>query len=212
MTNLTDNIRQRIAKVQELVARGGTEGEKTAARAALDRLVKTHNLSEDALVNIELAPRFFNYKWKPEQQLFWRIIRHVVGNESAADQIKSTDWCPDRPLVRGKYLRVLLNYADYVIASCAYEYFRRHMKAQWDKHTKTELSRCRKEKTRRQKRISLEPAFLNRYILASGLYHESDITRVEHKGKEAEAHRRFRDVEGGQYKTQVERSGYFLES
>jgi hypothetical protein len=46
---MTNEIRAKIAKVYELVNNGATEGERAAAKAAMDRFIDKYKLTPDQL-------------------------------------------------------------------------------------------------------------------------------------------------------------------
>jgi hypothetical protein len=202
---MTNEIKDKIKKVYALVERG-TEGEQKAARAALDRLMKKYNLSDEQVENIDLVLREFTYTTLMEKVLFIRICRFLVGMD-----IKGHAYV-DRNL--GKVICIKLKHIDYVTADCAYEYFRKHMKSQWKKICAPELARCRKAKTRNKRRQELQGAFCEQYMIKSGLVDPDELKPMDldqMSQKELADQMKLQGLEGGKYHTQVS-TAHLLES
>lgn len=191
---MTEELKQRIEKIYELVNRGATEGERAAARKALDRLMKKHNLSDDVLQDVGLRDYRFTYSTELEINLFIRLWRIMLRQ---SDTIRQDNWGKRNLIVK-------LNYADYVLLDCAYEYFRKHMKAQYNKTVLPELRKCRKAKTKSKRRKELSDIFFSRYVIKSNLYDQKEIATVQFKtDKQWEDHRKMQGIEGGDFKKQV---------
>ena len=58
---MTNETKDKIAKIYELVKRGATEGEKQAAEIALNKLLKKFNLTDEFLETINLREYEFKY-------------------------------------------------------------------------------------------------------------------------------------------------------
>ncbi|MEQ8685483.1 MAG: DUF2786 domain-containing protein [Imperialibacter sp.] len=195
---MTDEIRDRLRKVYELVNRGSTEGEKQAAKLALDRLMKKYNLSEEALNDVTRKVHRFKYATYLEERLIARLLTVMLNQKDLSNAVKDT-W-------QKREIHIKLEYIDYVTLECAYEYFRRHMKEQWNKICAPEVARCRKAKTRSAKRQELQPIFFTKYCIASKLYKENELeTRNTDNMSQAELKARnlVSGVQGGQYNRQV---------
>lgn len=204
---MDNEIKQRIAKIYELATNGGTEGEKKAAKAALDRLVKKYNIPDDYLKTI--SHNIYTFKYKTELDLI--LIRQLFCCFTSVD-IKSVfrrTYSPGNGFV--KEVVCSLQYAEWVTVDCAYEYFRRHMHKQWKIHAIPLLDKCRTTKTRNRKREELMIPFLNRYFIASNLYKKEDLRERKLAGKDLEKTLYFSQVEGGQYNAQLSR-GLMLEN
>lgn len=204
---INNELKSRLAKVYELVKRGGTEGEKAAAKNALDRMLEKYNLSGMDMDSLDKGVYRFKYASDLDHWLVLRIVTMFVSDPSVIDSARRS--------TRGvKEIVLQLTYLDFITVSASYGYFKRHMKAQWDKTCAPELARCRKIKTRNARRKELQHHFFNAYLIASKLYKDGELTSVPMSDM-AEKKRRdrlkMREVEGGQYKKQVV-GGLFLES
>lgn len=191
---MTEDIRSKLEKIYELVNWGATEGERAAAKKALDRIIDKHNITEDELDSINLKNYVFKYATNIEMHLLGAILLVLV-----TDGLKNSS--------RGnKRVNSKLNYMDWITVESAYEYFRRHMKKEWNWVCVPELNKCRKPKTRREKRAKIEEIFLTEYLVKSKLYKEEYLSSVEVKNNaEYEARLLMMNVEGGQYNRQLNR-------
>lgn len=197
---MNTEIKDKIAKVLELANRG-IEGEKDAAKLALDRLMKKYNLSDEDLAKIKLKRYFFKYKTNLDMMLFHQILSYFfVGKNFRI--VRYTGGT--------KQLATELEYLDWVTVDSAYEYFRRHAAEQFKKFCLPHIKRCRTTKTKNAKRAELQEAFFSKYVIASKIYHPEHIKNIdwsEMSNKEIEASNKrasiLGDVVGGQYHTQV---------
>lgn len=189
---MKQEIKEKIAKIYELVNRGTTEGERAAAKHQLDKLMNKYNLSDEALTSIHLTKYQFKYTSMIEFKIMIQIFRmHTIYVQSNITQG-----------IKCLYNR--LTYIDYVTANCMYEYFRRHSKAQWIKFSKAELARCRKAKTKSKRRAELQEYFIGNYLYKSKLYTEGQLEEIEVKSqKEIKALKALSSVEGGVYNQQL---------
>lgn len=192
-----EEINDKLAKIYRLVQKGATEGEREAARKALERIMKKYNLNDSALNDLDFKEYIFKYTKQIELNLLERIMFIMVPN--AIEQSALRSW--------KKEIVSKLQYLDWVTIECAYEYFRRHMRKQWNKLVLPELKKCRKVKTRNKRRKQLSDLFFNRYVIASKLYKEEELKKIDpNEISEREAKDRMRlaeGVEGGQYNKQV---------
>lgn len=203
---MTDQIRNRIAKIYELVKRGSTEGERRAAQKALDKLIAKYNLEDLDIAGISKKEYAFTYTSILEEKLMIAIMEYFLEERyrETFDSAYKTNW-DDKKLRRCKQIRIKLEYLDWVTVDSAYEYFRRHMKSQWNKTCAPIIKRCRKAKTRNTKREELYQPFIIRYLYMSKLVDESRIERTPITSKaEAQRAAAVRGVQGGQYSTQVQ--------
>lgn len=196
---MNTEIKDKIAKVLELANRG-IEGEKDAAKNALDRLMKKYNLSDEDLAKIKLTKYFFKYKTNLDMMMFQQLLKYFLGRNFRVVRCTSGQ----------KSLAVELEYLDWVTIDSAYEYFRRHAADQFSKFCLPHVKRCRTIKTKNAKRAELQEAFFSKYVIASNIYHPEQITQVDHNlmsNKEREASYKksqiLGNVEGGQFHTQV---------
>jgi hypothetical protein len=191
---MTPEVKEKLKKVYALVNGGATEGERAAAQKALDKILEKYNINAADLESIDKDWHLLTYTTEMEWMLIFRLARTVISK-------------PDFSSVPGKKrLGVLVTYFDWVTLSSAYEYFRRHMKAQWVKFCAPHVARCRTTKTRNAKRKQLQEIFFGKYVIASNLYQPEELTTVDLNKvskQEREARMRLDGVEGGKYTTQV---------
>ena len=197
---MNKEIKDKIAKVFELANRG-IEGEKDAAKLALERLMKKYNISDEDLAKIKMKKYFFKYKTNLDMMLFSQILNFFFPGK---------EFRVFRHTISGKELSVDLEYLDFVTVDSAYEYFKRHAAKQFTEFCLPHIRRCRTTKTKNAKRAVLQEAFFSRYVIASKIYHPEHLKQVnwsEMSNKELEASNKraqiLGDVEGGQYHTQV---------
>ncbi len=191
---IDESLKDKIAKIYELVNRGGTDGEKAAAKKALDKILAKHNLDESFLNGIYLKPYTFKYATELETLLLALIL-----TDFTTDGFKNAVRTPWKKSITSKLL-----YSDFITAECMYQYFRRHMKKQWKIICLKELKKCRKSKTRNKRRTELQNSFFMHYIVKSNLVKEENLQKVDVKpGKEMEDYLLLQKVEGGSYKKQV---------
>jgi hypothetical protein len=191
---MTPEVKEKLKKVYALVNGGATEGERAAAQKALDKILEKYNINATELDSIDKDWHLLTYTTEMEYQLIFRLARTVISR-------------PDFSSVPGKKrLGVLVNYFDWITLSSAYEYFRRHMKVQWNKFCAPHVSRCRTVKTKNAKRKSLQDKFFSEYVIASNLYQPEELTTVDitklPKSQQQE-YEKLGKVEGGKYTTQV---------
>lgn len=203
---ITPEIKQKLSKVYALVNRGSTEGEKAAAQKALEKMLEKYQLEGIDLEELARNRYHFTYTTNMEIKLMEAILNVLI---------EDNNWGKDASYGRNR-LNVSLTYLDYVTVSAAYGYFRKHMKAEWNKVCAKQIKRCRTAKTRNAKRAELQAEFLIRYKYHSGLYRPGEIKCKEVDPETlsaAEIKRRLAmaGIEGGQYTTQVT-NGLLLEN
>lgn len=202
---MTEELRNKLSKVYALVNQGATEGEKQAARKALDRIIDKYKINIEDLNQIHLKEYRFKYSTMLEFYLFPRLVMFFAPEASEGA-------CYSTFGVRE--FRLKMNYLDWVTLESAYEYYRRHMKSQWQKVCAIEVKRCRKAKTRNKRRAVLQGEFLQRYIIASKLYHPKELTSRDTSSmsqKQIEDLYKMQAIEGGQYNRQMT-NGLLLEN
>jgi hypothetical protein len=201
---MENQLKDKIAKIYELVKRGSTEGEKSAAESALNKLLKKHNLTEEFIKTMHLKKYAFKYATKLDLELFIQLHQYFFeGKEFNAT--KST--------LGGKTIYISFEYLDWVLFSSAYEYFKRHMNAEFKKFCVPLIKRCRSTKTQNARRTKLQDAFFSQYVIKSKIYHQRQIGKVDHSTlseKELADLERLSKIEGGSYATQVT-TGLYLE-
>lgn len=191
---MTEEVRQKIAKVYELVKRG-VNGEKQSAERALERLIKKYNVSEKELDSLILKKYSFKYVSEIDKRLLFQLLLYFF-------EYKYTNYFLCTGTV--KEIRIKMEYTDYIQVVCAYEYFRRHMNKEWKKHALPILNRCRTTKTKNKRRKELQEAFFSSYLLASKIYRNTQISNNEEPTEsELRDFYAFRNVQGGTYNQQV---------
>lgn len=201
---MEQSIQDKIAKIYELVKRGGTDGEKAAAQVALDKLLKKYDLSEEFLATIHIKDYHFKYAtsldlalWK---QLFKFFLPHLPFNAS-----KST--------LGRKEIIAEFEYTDWVIMETTYEYFRRHAAQQFKEFCLPKIKKCRTTKTKNKRRAELQDLFFSQYVLKSEIYLPHQKTQVDTSKmskKEYDDRMNLENIEGGKFHNQVN-TGLYLE-
>lgn len=196
---MTQELKDKLAKIYALVQHGGTEGEKAAAKHQLDKMLKKYNLEGLDLDSIEKSTRYFTFTSELERSLFGQLVKKFCPEEEIY-----------RKVVGGKKTKTLvldLNHLNFIELSSSYEYFRRHMNLQWKKTALPVISRKRTVKTKNKSREQLQVAFLGKYLYLSGLWEPKDDSLVDPRDltrEEAEAYLAVRNIEGGKYSKQVQ--------
>lgn len=200
---MNQDIRSKIAKVYELVNKG-VDGEKEAAKTALDRLLKKHNLSEKEVQHITKKTYIFKYATQLDILLFQQLLYYFVA-DNYCNLYKSS--------YRRKILTIDLEYLDYVTMICSYEYYRNHMRLQYNKTVLPQIKRCRTAKTKRLRREELIPVFFSKYILKSGIYKNNQVSKRTEKYTQKELANllAIQGIEGGRYKQQISNGLYLTE-
>lgn len=193
---MNDALIQKMAKILELCKWGATPGEKQAAKEALNRILSKYKIDESQLTNVLFNNYRFTFSSRLEKTLLACIIDIMISRGVAC--------CVQTGVKR---IMASLTYSEWVTVECAYEYFRRHMKAEYKKHVAPQLAKCRKAKTRRELKQKLEQIFISNYIIASGLVKQESIQQIDPKQLSTEEYKlrcKLADVQGGQYKQQVD--------
>lgn len=200
---MTEETRSKIAKVYELVNRG-VAGEQDNAKLALDRLMKKHNLSMSDIETIKQKNYSFKYANNLDLWLVTQLAHYFLPDKQVSGY---------RRTLGSRELVLSLDYLDYVVISTAYEYFKRHMKAQYNEFVLPQIKRCRSTKTKKIRRAELQEVFFSKYIIASKLYLVDEIKQTklsELSVKERKDLEALKGIKGGNYKTQVT-TGLYLE-
>lgn len=189
---MNEELRSKLAKVYELVNRGATDGEREAAKKALDRIIEKYNIDESMLSEIELKKYKFTYGSEIEKELLALIIKFFAPHAF------------EKTFRGTKYLLSSMVYTDWVLIESAYEYFRRHAKQQWLKLCSKEVARCRKAKTKNKRRKQLQELFITQYAIKSNLVKTEQIRRIVVTDKNEITDRMMlQEVEGGNFNKQV---------
>jgi hypothetical protein len=200
---MTPEQHDKIQKVYELVKRG-VSGEKGAAQAALDRLMKKYNLSAEQIQNITFKEYRFKYAQNTELMLFGTLFKYFFPDR----QMKAS-----RDTWDVREIAIKLEYIDWVTLECAYEYFRKHMRGEYRRLVTPKLKRYRKPANKKRAREKLDKIFFSNYVIASKLYREGDLKQIdpfELSEKERRDREALEGVKGGEFNTQVT-TGLYLE-
>ena len=199
---MNEELKQKMAKILELMTRGATEGEKAAAQKAFELFASKHNISKEQLDNLDKTKYIFKYKSVLEQWLFVRLNKILLG-QLDTERVRIRHWNNAKSV---KEITALYTYEEWVTIECSYEYFRRHMNAQWRKISKPLLAKKRKAKTKNAYRLQLQDEFASKYFIASNLVKPEELVQVDMSTlSEAEINAKMamKDVEGGNYNKQV---------
>ena len=191
---LNKELKERLAKIYELVKRGATDGERSAAKNALDKILAKHNIEGIDLDSIDKKEYFFTYTTEMEEGLLGRLCYHFLNIPIHDVAFK---------YAYKKRIGISLTRLNYITLECSYAYFRKHMKEQWNKTCADELKKKRKAKTKNARRKELQDLFFQRYIIASSLTNGLKVFTKEISDKERKDFNLLEDVEGGKYHTQV---------
>lgn len=201
---MTEDVRNKVEKVYRLV-NNGVQGEKEAAKAALDRLMKKYNLDDRDIESIAIKIYSFKYSNNMDLMLLGQLMNYFFKDKS----IKAY-----KHTYGIREVRINLEYMDYVLLSSSYEYFRRHMKAQFKELCAKEINRRRSAKTKNKRRAELQDVFFRTYAIKSKIYHPEEVETIDlSKLSEKELRDRMKvsGVKGGEYNTQVS-TGLYLEN
>jgi hypothetical protein len=201
---MTEEVRKKVEKVYRLV-NNGVQGEKDAAKAALDRLMKKYNLNDKDIESIAIKIYSFKYSNNMDLMLLGQLMNYFFKDKN----IKAY-----KHTYGIREVRISLEYMDYVLLSSSYEYFRRHMKAQFKELCAKEINRRRSAKTKNKRRAELQDVFFRTYAIKSKIYHPEEVETIdlsELSEKELKDRLKVSGVKGGEFNTQVS-TGLYLEN
>ncbi|GIJ92809.1 hypothetical protein CAPN002_00270 [Capnocytophaga stomatis] len=191
---MTNEIRNKIAKVYELVKRG-EQCERQVAEKALERLLKKHNLSSEEVSKIHLKLYKFKYSSDLDKKLLLQLLTYFFEGKHRSYTLYTGDV---------REIGIEMEYLDYVQVECAYEYFKRHMNQQWREFALPLVKKKRTTKTKNRRRKELQDVFFSKYILSSKIYLEKQVcNRSNYTQKELEDLYALSGVEGGKFNGQL---------
>lgn len=197
-------IKDKLTKIYELVNHGATEGERQAAKSALDRMLSKFNLTEADLISINTNPYIFKYSNSREMYLLSVIKNLFLDKETKAFRRSLKVNEGGKNLIRVREIVIITTYAEWVQIECAYEYFRRHMNQQWKSVVVPILKNYKGNKlAQKNKRTKIEKDFMSDYLLKSKLYRPEHLVKVELSAKRIREKHAIRGIEGGNYTTQI---------
>jgi len=196
---MTETLKDKVAKVYQLVNHGATEGERNAAKNILTQLLKKHNIDEAQLSSLLLNEYVFKYSTKQDLILLQQLMKLLVP--TAFENSKRTNFYKG---VRGKFIVSRLTYSDFITLDCNYQYYRLHMTTEWKKICLPQINKYKKVASKVATRNVLLPLFINDYFIKSGLYLPETLKKVTITNKkEIQHHELMKQVSGGKYHTQV---------
>ncbi|TAG31912.1 MAG: hypothetical protein EAZ35_02350 [Sphingobacteriia bacterium] len=201
MEQLNEDIRNKLSKIYELVVNGSCDGEKSAAKNALDKLIKKYNINIENFSELEYHTYTFKYKTKLDLRLLTRIM--IFFKKDVFERSVKINYIAGIGSV--KAVESKITYSDWINIDCAYEYFKRHMNAQWNINCKPILDNCYTSKSKIKRRKELEGIFFNRYIIKSNLVHDSDLSLQKVTKKQIQDLHKLKNIEGGAYNRQLNR-------
>ena len=202
---ITPKIRNKLQALYELAEKGSTPGEMQAARLAIDRLIKRYDLKN---INPD-AIKYQDYTFKYQTNLeYWLLgqLKRVLLNDDVEVFKRTVDPVSFKAV---KEIVFRLERFDYIKLECAYEYFRRHMKKEWNRICMPEIKRRTTPSMRKWKRKQLQWPFFSKYCIQSSLYKSGDIKKEQAKNRrELQQARLLEQVQGGNFNEQVNNGLY----
>ncbi len=192
-----NDYKDKIAKIYELVKNGATNGEKTAAQTALDKMLKKYNLNSDYIDTIRERNYEFKYATNLDLQLFMQLHEYFF---------KGKPFKAQRRTMSQKRIIIALEYIDWITISCAFEYFKPHMNKEFRKICLPAVKKCRSAKTKNVRRKELQESFFGFYVVKSKIVNDSQLKKVDPSkmnAKELADFMRLQAIEGGQFNNQV---------
>ena len=198
---MNDKVKEKIAKVYELVKRG-IAGERQSAEKMLKKLLEKYNISEAELNSIDEKKYYFKYASNLDEWLLMQLTKYFF---------KEKEYKLYRVKNRGvKEIAIQMPYLDWVTLDSAYGYFKPHLNQQWRKHGLPVVNRCRTTKTKNKRREEMQETFFKLYVARSGIYRPEQITSNPLSEEEKKQFNMLYGVEGGKYTQQVT-TGLYLE-
>jgi hypothetical protein len=204
-----DKLFTRLSKIYALVERGATEGEKQAAKNIFDKLLIKHGLTEDDVTEIVKKNYAFTFANYAEEILLVHLCAYVLNVWTCDVQRYAY-----RNEQRKVYIRNLTK-LEYIQIVAMYEYFRRHMKAEYKLVVKTTvdkalsmrglIKRNNKPYTNSdvaRERKNTQGVFITKYLKASGISRTKPDSETIQVSTMAD-HSSFEAIQGGKYHEQL---------
>jgi hypothetical protein len=196
-------IKEKLKKVYQLVQQG-TDGEQRAAKLTLDRMLAKYNI--DKFNPDELTLKKFSFKYSSQIEILLLGDLLVYFNPNC----KLSDFTRDPTI---KTVDADLDYMLGIEVSCAYEYFKRDMRAKFKLLCSEEIKKKRKQSTKNKRRQELQKHFYNRYAIASGFILRDRIIKIDQSlltAKQIKDRLLVDKVEPGKYYRQLQ-NGHLLD-
>ena len=198
---MNEKVKDKIAKVYELVKRG-VAGEQESAEKMLNKLLEKYNISENELNSIDEKKYYFKYASNLDEWLLIQLIEYFFKEKNyKLYRIKNCGV---------KEIAIQMPYLDWVTLDSAYGYFKPHLNQQWRQHGLPIVNRCRTTKTKNKRREAMQETFFSLYIIRSGIYHPEQKKSKSLTEEEIKRLSILYGVEGGKYNQQVT-TGLYLE-
>lgn len=151
----TTSLQDKIAKIYELANKGGTDGEKAAAKASIDRLLRKYNLKDDYVKNAKKIVFSIKYSTNLDLFLFNTLVDYFFPNK---------EYQGYRSAIHNKHISIEMEYIDFIQLDCAYAYFKMDMGKKFKTECHPIISKCRTNKTKNKRRVELQNEFFSNYI------------------------------------------------
>ena len=198
---MNDKVKEKIAKVYELVKRG-IAGEQQSAEKMLKKLLEKYNIPEAELDSIGEKEYYFKYSSNLDEWLLIQLIKYFFKEKNyKLYRIKDSGV---------KEIAIQMSYLDWVTLDSAYGYFKTHLNQQWRKHGLPVVNRCRTIKNKNKLRKAMQETFFNLYVFRSGIYRPEQKISKSLTEEEIKRLTMLYRVEGGKYNQQVA-TGLYLE-
>ena len=198
---MNEKVKDKIAKVYELVKRG-VAGEQESAEKMLNKLLEKYNISENELNSINEKEYYFKYASNLDEWLLIQLIEYFFKEKNyKLYRIKNSGV---------KEIAIQMPYLDWVTLDSAYGYFKPHLNQQWRKHGLPVVNRCRTTKTKNKRREEMQETFFKLYVARSGIYRPEQKISKSLTEEEIKRLTMLYGVEGGKYNQQVT-TGLYLE-
>jgi hypothetical protein len=124
MAQIPESVMDYLRKIKALADRGATEGEKSVARALLDRLLEKHNVLYEDLFEEKKDWHIFRWTSDTERTLFVGCLFKIVSWDPDREPRIST-WNPAKQGHMKNGWRVELTAQQFIDVSIYYEHYQR---------------------------------------------------------------------------------------
>lgn len=209
-------VLDKLTKINELINRGATNGEKSAAKAAFAKLIEKYNISDEELKTFLPSDYVFKFSNRAEETLLYHISAYVL--DIWTKQLK-LGWNGVQRNVTIKNLTKL----QFIEITAMYEYFRRHMKSEYKKVVSDAVSEAKrlewsgyrigpKQKPIRvsKERWKAQTLFISKYLKISGIARWDPASETTSISSITDTSL-LNTIEGGQYFQQINTDSRLLD-
>jgi hypothetical protein len=196
---MNKEIEDKLKKIQELINRGSTPGERKAAQIAFDNICEKYNIDKDKVGKKKVE---ISLNTKNEKILFRYIYDYFIERGGGYSSYGISKKHVKRVVI------VSLDYDKAVLLECAWAYFLPHFRKEKVKFLnkfykeKSKLAKTWGELKAIKKCVSeYTDLFLKQYIVASNIYFPEDVKTGPLIS--LEDYNLLKTIEGGKYHTQV---------